>query len=162
MWIRVPRTIFLIVGAIVGFFITAPLVAKYATIWWWVSAPVIGLYSAGLWRWGLAFLSSAEDVAKASLLEKTGGLLILLGYTFVGLCLLVYLANLAVEHWFAVAVTVVLLAVVLPAMAWWGMSDNRKNKRTPADRARIQAEAESRANRALGLDATTKPDDVAS
>ena len=129
MWIRVPRTIFLVVGAIVGFFITAPLVAEYATAWWWLSVPALAAYVVVLWIWGLKFISSAEDVAKASILEKVGGVLILLGYSFVGVTLLVFIGIMAVKNWFAVAATFVLLALVFGGIWISVLMDEAKAKK---------------------------------
>ena len=151
----------MIIGAVVGFFVTAPLVAEYATSWWWLSAPLLVVYAGVLWRWGLPFFSSEEDVAKASLAVKIGGILILLGYTFVGITLLVFLAILAAQHWVAVAAAFLLLALMLPVLWFMGRDDDKKARETPAHReVRIDAEAQARAEKALGLGQPAKPDDL--
>jgi hypothetical protein len=126
MWIRVPRNIFLVVGAIVGVFVTAPFVLRYATVWWWLSVPAVLAYAAVLWRWGLAWLTDDADIDQASVPLKIGGVLILLAYSFVGLTLLIYLGGLAVQYWMMIVFSLIVCALIVLAVWLTTLGDKTK------------------------------------
>ncbi|MEJ0067030.1 MAG: hypothetical protein WDM85_17775 [Caulobacteraceae bacterium] len=127
MWTRGPGAIFLIVGGVTGVFVSAPIVAGFLTAWWWIAAPAGLAWAVVLWRWGLAWLSSDDDVAAASVWERAIGVAILLAYSFVGIVLAVYLAGLALQYWALIVVS--LLALVLIALATWvSMLADKRNK----------------------------------
>ena len=83
-----------------------------------------------LWRWGLAWLSSDDDVAAASILQRTIGVAILLAYSFVGFVLAVYLAGLAIQHWALIVVSLIAFALIVLA-TWLTMRADKRNKRPP-------------------------------
>jgi len=130
------RDILLGVGAVIGVGVAAPIVVRYATVWWWLSVPAIGAYAVALWRWGLAWITDDDDVADAPVADKVVGVLILLGWSFVGIALLVYLAMLAAQNWpLVVAALLVLAAFVL--VMWLGeLFDKRKPTAGPDDTGR--------------------------
>jgi hypothetical protein len=110
------RNIFLVIGAIIGLCVAAPIVISYAAAWWWFSAPLIAVYAFVLWRWGLAWINDG-DVDDVSVFEKTLGVAILLVWTFIGVALAVYLAMLAAQYWMAIVAS--LLLVVAVGLWFW-------------------------------------------
>jgi hypothetical protein len=127
MWTRGPGAIFLIVGGVTGVFVSAPIVAGFVTTWWWIAAPLALAWAVVLWRWGLAWLSSDDDVAAASVWERAIGVAILLAYSFVGIVLAVYLAGLAIHNWALIAVSLVVCALIVLA-TWLSMLADKRNK----------------------------------
>jgi hypothetical protein len=128
----VTRNLFLIVGAIVGVVVAAPVVLEYAAAWWWLAAPAVLAYAAVLWRWGLAWFNDG-DVDDVSIPEKLGGVAILLGWSFVGLALLVFLAMLTAQFWPDVVAALLLLALILGGLWIWTLFDKKKPAAPPPD-----------------------------
>ena len=127
MWTRGPGAIFLIVGGVTGVFVSAPTVAGFLTTWWWIAAPVGLAWAVVLWRWGLAWLSSAEEVAAVPVWERVIGVAILLAYSFVGIVLAVYLAGLAMQYWALILVSLIVFALIVLA-TWLSMLADKRNK----------------------------------
>ncbi len=127
MWTRGPGAIFLIVGGVTGVFVSAPSVAGFLVAWWWIAAPAALAWAVVLWRWGLAWLSSAEDVAATPIWRRAIGVAILLAYSFVGIVLAAYLAGLALQYWAAVAISLIAFALIVLA-TWLSMLADKRNK----------------------------------
>lgn len=140
------RNIFLVVAVIIGVCAGAPIVISYATVWRWLSAPLIVAYAIVLWRWGLAW----TDLDDASIPAKILSVAALLVWSFIGLALLAYVATLAAQYW---AVLVVALLVVAAFVLWFWVSDL-------IDKARKRAAAQNAAPPPIIAGSPPKPDDL--
>jgi hypothetical protein len=128
----VTRNLFLILGAIVGVCVAAPIVLEYATVWWWLSVPAIAAYAVVLWRWGLYWITD-DDASDAPVLTRLVGVLILLLWSFIGLALAVFLAMLAAQYWPMIVLSLLVVAVFVVAMWLSGaLNDKPKPAKTPA------------------------------
>jgi hypothetical protein len=121
----VTRNVFLVLGAILGVCVAAPIVLTYATVWWWLSVPAVLAYAVVLWRWGMAWVIDDDDFNHAAIPTRIAGLLIMLLWSFIGVALAVYLATLAAQNW--PLIVVALLVVVGFVVAMW-LSDVLKPK----------------------------------
>jgi hypothetical protein len=110
------RNIFLVVVVIIGVCAGAPIVASYATVWWWLAVPLIAAYTVVLWRWGVDW----TDLDDGSIPAKILSVAALLAWSFIGLALAVYAAMLATQYW---ALLVVALLVVVAFGLWFWVAD---------------------------------------
>ena len=140
------RNIFLVVVVIIGVCAGAPIVLSYATVWWWLSAPLIAAYTVVLWRWGLAW----TDLDDLSIPAKILSVAALLVWSFIGLALLAYAAMLAAQYW---AVLVAALLVVAAFVLWFWVADL-------IDRARKRAAGAPEPQATAALNDPPKPDDL--
>ncbi|MGH7024447.1 MAG: hypothetical protein ACREEB_12790 [Caulobacteraceae bacterium] len=102
----------LTLGAVVGFAITAPIVAGYAVAYAWIAAPLVVAYSLWIWFRGWRLIATDDEDDDPRPARRAFYVAVGLFWTFVGGTLLIFLARLALANWPAVAAAFALLAVL--------------------------------------------------